>query len=363
MTSDLPAPPNWELGHIGNLVPALRADPPSRPGWLPEAARTAESIVLLLLDGLGADVVDSAEMPTLSAMDGGAIPTVAPATTAAALTSLATGCLPGRHGVTGFRVRVGSDILNVLRWRTNNGTAVDPVRFQPRTPFGGDVIPVVGPGQYEHSEFTKAHLRGCDYRAALSRASATELVAREVTTGSPFVYLYDPLVDEVAHRHGLRDGFFDAEVTSADRYIELLLHALPSSTALVVTADHGQVHIDGWLEPTDAVRSETAITTGDARFRSLYGYPGRAAQLLEHTRAAFERDAWVLTREELVESNWLGPCTDAARARIGDVVVVPFGPSGVFDPTLPRERGMKSAHGGFDPAETNVPLRAARGLR
>ena len=78
-------------------------------------------MVLLVLDGLGWEQLQERShlAPTLAAMAGGPITTVAPSTTATALTSLTTGSRPAAHGLVGYRVRVsGTDVLNVLRWCT-----------------------------------------------------------------------------------------------------------------------------------------------------------------------------------------------------------------------------------------------------
>ena len=60
-------------------------------------------------------------MPTLAAFEGGPITTVAPSTTATALTSITTGLTPGEHGLVGYRIDVGGEVLNVLRWATSGG--------------------------------------------------------------------------------------------------------------------------------------------------------------------------------------------------------------------------------------------------
>ena len=49
-------------------------------------------------------------------MAGQAITTVAPSTTATALTSITTGLAPSEHGVLGYRIYLHGDVLNVLRW-------------------------------------------------------------------------------------------------------------------------------------------------------------------------------------------------------------------------------------------------------
>jgi predicted AlkP superfamily phosphohydrolase/phosphomutase len=71
--------------------------------------------VLLALDGLGWDQLEERRhlAPTLAGMAGGAITTVAPSTTATAMSSLTLGCSPGEHGVVGYRINVRGDVLNV----------------------------------------------------------------------------------------------------------------------------------------------------------------------------------------------------------------------------------------------------------
>ena len=55
-------------------------------------------------------------MPTLVVAGGRPITTVAPTTTATALSSIATGLTPGEHGLIGYRMVLGGEVLNVLRW-------------------------------------------------------------------------------------------------------------------------------------------------------------------------------------------------------------------------------------------------------
>jgi hypothetical protein len=70
----------------------------------------------------------------------------------------------------------------------------------------------------------------------------------------------------------------------------------------------------------------------------------------------------VRTRRQLIDDGWLGPRpTPAVGGRIGDVVLMPFEPVGFIDPALPRERGLRSAHGAPTADEMRVPLLAARG--
>src|SRR5262245_1067812 len=88
---------------VPGIVPALcgPARLGDRPDWFPASARGAKQAVLLVLDGLGWDQLKDlrSRTPTMAKMDGGPITTVAPSTTATALTSIATGLTPGEHGI------------------------------------------------------------------------------------------------------------------------------------------------------------------------------------------------------------------------------------------------------------------------
>ena len=41
---------------------------------------------------------------------------MAPSTTATALSSITTGLTPGEHGLIGYRIVLGGEVVNVLQW-------------------------------------------------------------------------------------------------------------------------------------------------------------------------------------------------------------------------------------------------------
>ena len=153
---------------ITNIVPALLGPPDELPPWVPPLLADADQVVLFVVDGLGWEQLQArlAIVPTLATMEGGSITTVAPSTTATALTSLTTGLPPGRHGVVGYRIAVHGEVLNVLRWSTAAGDArqsIPPAKFQPTAPFLGERPPVVTRAEYRTSGFTGAHLDPARY--------------------------------------------------------------------------------------------------------------------------------------------------------------------------------------------------------
>src|SRR5690348_2404623 len=85
--------PDYHGANLTGVVPALMQWPDRRPDWLPEPARMAEQVVLLVLDGLGwLQMQDRLpRIPFLASLLGGPITSVVPTTTACALTSLVVG--------------------------------------------------------------------------------------------------------------------------------------------------------------------------------------------------------------------------------------------------------------------------------
>ena len=80
----------------------------SGPTGSPAPLREAEQVVLLVLDGLGWLQLQSRShlTPTMTSLEGGPITSVAPTTTATALTSLALGMPPAAHGIVGYKFLV-----------------------------------------------------------------------------------------------------------------------------------------------------------------------------------------------------------------------------------------------------------------
>ena len=355
--------PALDGASVTGLIPALigqRTAP-----WMPEAVRGAKNVVLLVLDGLGANEI--AGRPSilceLAAMEGTQITTVVPSTTSTALTSITTGLAPAQHGILGFRMLVDDDVLNVLRWQSQARPLPDPFTVQRHDAFLGRPVPVVTRLEFRDSGFSQAHLRGSTFVGWKTVATLVEHCRRLVLSGERFVYAYYPGVDEVAHAYGLHDEFYERELASADLLVGSLLDALPADTALLVTADHGQVHLEpeSWIEIDDLHPMLTA-QAGDGRFRYLYARKGMAADLLAAAHARLDDVAWVVSRRELLESGWIGSgATGTVPGRIGDVVLAAREPVAFVDPALPRERSLRSAHGSLTAQEMYVPLRAARG--
>jgi hypothetical protein len=361
-----PVAPAYEGPCVAGLVPALLG-PGERESrdWLPAPALHPHQLVLLVVDGLGwYQLQERAKLaPGLASMTGGPITSVAPTTTAAALTSITTGLSPAEHGMIGYRVQIGEgEVLNLLRWRTAAGDAsgtVPPGAFQPQPAFGGTPVPVVTRSEFAATGFTAAHLSGSRLRGWRVASSIGVEVERALRAGEPFVYAYYDGLDKVAHEQGL-GAHFEAELRFVDQLVEEVCNRLPPGAALLVTSDHGQVMVgNATITLPPELLADLVLQSGEGRFRWLHARPGAVRRVADTASALYGELAWVMTREELIEQGWFGgPLRPDVERRLGDVALIARAPVAFNDPADPGELTLASRHGSLTREEMWVPLLA-----
>jgi predicted AlkP superfamily pyrophosphatase or phosphodiesterase len=363
-----PVLPDYAGASVNNIVPALvgRRGTFTLPEWMPAPVAGARQVVLLVIDGLGWEQLQARRRlaPTLCALEGGPIRTVAPSTTATALTSITTGMTPGEHGVIGYRINVHGDVLNVLRWSTPEGDArkrMPPAQFQSVAAFLGTNMPVVTKAEFTGSGFSLAHLAGVRQLGFRMPSTLVVEVGRLLAAGEPFVYAYYEGVDKVAHEYGLGD-FYDAELRATDRLVGDLLGVLPPGATLLLTSDHGQVDCgDRVFPPAEEVLALVGAQSGEGRFRWLHAHNGTARDLYDAALDAHADVAWVVTAEQVRDEGWFGPhLTTDAIDRMGDVALVARDAVSFHDPADSGPFRLISRHGSLTSAEMLVPLLAAR---
>ncbi len=362
--------PDYQGANVRGIVPALlgpRDWSHGLPDWMPASLADARQVVLLVLDGLGWDQLTerSALAPTLCAMDARPITTVAPTTTATALASIATGLTPAEHGLVGYRMVLGGEVINVLRWSSadrDRRRSDPPADVQPIPGFLGHDVPIVTPSELHDTGFTLAHLRGArpvGWRAASSIAVE---VGRLLRAGERFVYAYYGGIDKIAHERGF-GPFYDAELRTADRLVGDLLDELPAGAMLLVTADHGQVHVgDDIVVPAREVLDHVAMQSGEGRFRWLHAKHGAVRSLVDVATDAHGDVAWVVTIEQMVDEHWFGAVVPPpVLSRLGDVALVARAPVSFHDPDDTGPFELVCRHGSLTSAEVRVPLLAGAG--
>ncbi len=373
-----PVLPDYQGACLSNVVPALLG-PPGICDWLPTPVQQAKQVVLFLVDGMGWEHLQKRIhlTPTLAAMQGGPITTVAPTTTTTALTSLVTGATPGTHGLIGYQVYMQGEVVNTLRWTTAKNGAdackrIAPEEIQTVPAFMGRRVSVVGRNDYKNSGFTRAYLDGVAYIGYELNSVIFVEVKHLVDKGEPLLYLYYDGPDRIAHEYGLAEHL-DAEYQAVDQIAAQLLSILPPEAALLLVADHGQVHVgDNKITLSRELNGLTAFTSGEARFRWLHARSGRQQALLETAQAQYAQYGAVITKQQLIDEGWFGHyVSPQARQRMGDVALVPY--EAVAFVAQDRRKNKKSnetkrfkligRHGSLTSAEVLVPCLGAFGTR
>ena len=362
-----PIIPNYAGANVRGIIPALLGPAPwatGLPSWFPSPVASAKRAVLLVLDGLGWDQFETYRhlMPSLSSLTGGPIQTVAPTTTATALSSIATGLTPAEHGLIGYRIVLGGEVVNVLRWMAGEQAvrrSHPPRDVQPYEPFLGFSPPVVSPAELQNSGFSEAHLRGSKPMGWRAPSSIAVEAAAQLAAGEKFVYCYYGGVDKIAHERGF-GPYYEAELRFADHIVGEIIAALPPDTALLVTADHGQVDVGrNVVYPSAELLAGVAFQSGEGRFRWLHASPGATASIVEVATEEVGHLGHVVTKDQMLDEHWFGPTmAPAIRSRLGDIALVAQEPVSFHDPLDSGPFELVCRHGALTSAEVNVPLLA-----
>lgn len=357
-----PVMPAYGARCNASVVPALSWNIDT--DLLPADITGSSQCVLLVLDSLGWKHLDDARtaglaLPHLDALDGGPATTVAPSTTAAALTSISTGVPPGEHGIVGYRFPAAGEVMNALRWTTKSGDwrrEAEPSEIQLTEPFAGAPWTIVSDRMFRGSAFTEAYLGSGPYVGVHHPSSTAAEVRTALDGGASRVYAYYDGLDHVAHIYGVHSAQFVAELRFCDWLVGLLTEALPSGTGLVVTADHGQIDASELVELDSQLLHHVNTLSGEPRFRWLHtdGNTADAAAIAEDRHGS---QAWIKTQEQVVSEGWLGPrVTNDARSRLGDIALIARAPVGFADPAERHAEKLLGRHGSITGAEMYVPV-------
>lgn len=367
---------------LASLSPAI-LDSLGVPGnGGPLALPPARAVCLLLVDGLGWELLRryARYAPFLTELAREAEPLAAgfPSTTATSIASIGTGLPPGGHGIVGYTFATDDGrLVNALSWASHaDGAHSDlrgrfvPERVQPaptiweRAERAGVAVSVILPHEHLRSGLSRAVLRGGDSVGVHAFGDAVASAATALHGPPPrLCYCYHADLDLLGHIHGPGSWPWRLQLAHVDRLAAILAEELPAGGMLVVTGDHGMVHVDEQARVDFDTDPELArgvrLLGGEARARFVYTEPGASGDVLATWRERLGDRAWIATRQEAVDAGWFGSAVDDAdiRSRIGDLIVAARQDTAVVRSKVePRLAGLLGHHGSLTPAETLVPL-------
>ncbi|TFV54099.1 alkaline phosphatase family protein [Geodermatophilus sp. DF01-2] len=356
-------------------VPVERDDLLPDPLGLATELGGARRVAVLLVDGLGADLVRAHAhvAPTLAALatPAGDLSAPCPSTTPVSLTTLGTGLPPGSHGVLGFVTAVPGEerTLDHVRWTDDP----DPLLWQPRRSVFeqaaavGVEVTAVAPYAFRGSGLTNAAYRGARYAGTVGAGDLAGVLLQSLAAAPrTLVYGYTAELDLIGHVRGVDSPSWRAQLALVDRLVEQVVAGLPDDAALLVTADHGMLDVPAEtrldLDAHPGLTEGVRLLAGEPRARYLHAVAGAEVDLLARWREVLGERAWVAGRDEAIASGVFGPVDDELAARIGDVVALARGTWALT--ATEREPGpsrLVGYHGSLTPRELAIPLLTARG--
>lgn len=325
---------------------------------LPRARRAC----VVLVDGLGLRQLRdrSGHFPFLRSRSVKELTTVVPSTTAAAVTSVGTGAMPGQTGMLGYTVRHPSgSLMNLIKW---DDGLVRPQDWQ-RMPTLGEQVThperfvAVGPARFVGSGLNNAAMRGARDCSAELLAARVDVAVDELRSGrADVVYLYWGEIDHVGHVAGWGSWDWGVEATATDQQLDRLARSLPPDTLLLITADHGMVDVADRVDmrASAALAADVEAVAGEPRTTHLYTAQPEA--VAARWRQELGERAWVIDHARALEV--FAPVAQRFTDVIGDVVVFARGRTVVLDPASQTEASMAltGVHGSLTADEMLVPL-------
>lgn len=324
----------------------------------------ARQLLVILVDGLGYSLLEEnlAHAPTLRSFRSSIarIHTIAPSTTAAAISAFGTGERPGATRMVGYSVAHCGRAMNLLAFEGGP----PPEAWQECAPYFerlhavGIESVVISPHSFASSGLTRAALRGARHVGAMSWEQRCQAALRELKAGTRLVYLYWSDIDHVGHSHGSTSRAWTDALEVFDGGLGRLLSELPYGVMTVMTADHGMVDIDQAhvkdLASTPALARDVRLIAGETRAVHVHAEPGCAQAVCERWSEELGEDAWVIPQAGAAPILGQGPGLD----EIGDAIVFMGGRCGVVDSRVQSEQmiTMPGVHGSLTSQEMGIPL-------
>ena len=355
-----------------------------------ELAGGARQVVVVLMDAVGLQFLeqwlDGPLKPLVSRGMLGALTSVVPSTTSAALTSLWTGRSPAEHGVLGYEVflkeygLVANMITHAPASYEGEVGSLQHAGFDPESFLP---VPTIGPHlaaagieshAFLHAKIAGSGLSKMHYPKVKSHAfeglsdlwtSMRHLLEAD-SNSRRYVWAYFGDVDYLAHQYGPNDDRVSARFEQFIRslkaeFVEALDSDAAKDTVLILMADHGQVttrrdpHFELRNHP-DLARRLHMLPSGENRLAYLYPKPGQMDAVEEYITRTWPRMFRVMPSNHALEAGLFGPGQPAksARSRVGDRLAI-----GQRDGYLwwaAKENPLLGRHGSVTPAEMLVPI-------
>lgn len=337
-----------------------------------------EHYVFVLVDGVGTQLLkDLNPGGFLSAHTVWTLQPVFPSTTAAAITSLATGQYPARHGATGWWIYLPeiAGIWETLpfwqrwtrkplsEWKLRVEDLLPEPRLLPR--FKRRTL-TVKPADIAHSAYSTFFTAGTPCSGYDTYDTAADLIVKHAyeSPAPSYTYCYMPKVDSNCHDHGVESPEAKTALHEADAALAKLHERLRGHARLIVTADHGHVTIPEvrrcFIRHDEALAKRLIVPpSGEPQVPMFHVKSNEHDAFEKEFRERFGEYFALITRKDAEDLRLFGPepLSERSRLRIGDFLAIPPEPTMlVYVPEDGKTHILTGGHAGLTPSEMHVPL-------
>jgi hypothetical protein len=336
-------------------------------------------LVFALADGLAMNVLvrmpENGFLRTHLAME---LRSTAPSTTATALTSLATGCYPGQHAITGWFTHLadlGRTAIILPFVDRFSGAALEMAGITAEETFpkpslmprmARKPIALLPMQLYNstYSRYTRGDMPGFGYLTMRQMADMA-IYRAQTAHGRTYTFIYLPQVDRLAHDVGPTHEEVIGLAIALQGELARLAESLAGSGKLVVAADHGQVVVPpknriGLFDQDPLLALLRVPPSGEGRFPLFHVRPGEHQAFEAMFDDRFGEHFIRLNIQEAEDLQLFGPfgLDPLARQRFGDYLAIPTADHALEYYASQQAWGKAplGRHGGLSQDEMRIPL-------
>jgi hypothetical protein len=352
-----------------------------RSAALAEKIGVHDHVLFVLIDGLGLQLLRDLSRRQPGFLQNAVVHpllSVYPSTTAVAITSLATGAYPCKHGIPGWwtyfeELNATAEILpfverfskrSMLEFGAKSEEIFNVPSLLPRFKHSPFVVTRTYIANSIYSRYWSGESPSCGYERVSDGVDQAIKHINEATAPS-YTHLYLPQLDEMCHRHGVDHADVQQLFEMLDSEMERLHLKTQGKVRMIISADHGHVNRqqDRHIHDGDPILALLKCPpSGEPSVPVFHVRPGQEQALRDEFARAFGDIFALLSIQEVEDLRLLGPepLSPSARAHFGDFVGIPQAPNTIhyIHPHV-KTHIHRGIHAGMTPGEMWVPLMLA----
>jgi len=367
--------PNYKDGSILNLMSTIARATGGRTPYNPLKGIDAsqiknKTVVLIIIDGMGAEFVKKNSNGFLQKNKARDMTSVFPATTAAAVTTFATGLAPQQHGLPAFYLNMKEIgmlfeplpfVPKIGGWISNEIKGKDLLELKPFNRFIKAKPYIVLHKQLINSEYNavcknykkKAHTTLNGFFEKIKEAAKEK--------GNKYVYAYWGDLDMWEHETGTKSKKTINHFKQIEKGLQKLAKQLKNTT-LIITADHGLTDIKQKLNINNYPKIMDCLSMplgGEGSTAFAHVKAKKAKQFKKLVKQKLSKYCKIYSSEELINKNIYGPgkANKKLYDRTGDFTLIAKEHCTIKSFMLGQKvRFNKGHHAGLSKEEMIVPL-------